>query len=282
MLDGCDEGVDEAVIVRTGDARVTPAEIFRVAETFLVVGANVQNDGQSARGGYSADEGVESELADRNAEASYTLVADTENAFAIGDHDHIDFGIRVITEKRRNETAERIGNEQAPRTPIDVAELLAAERDDRGVYNGQHLVDMSEKEPIEEDFIVVLKLAEIDVAFEVIRFERKRLIGTDALVVKGFDNRWKKTVEAETLTLVFGESRAFVQRRIVEKIHAAKAHGADEVWLRDVSRGHCCKIVSLVYQGHVPGGCNLEEKPEAVELDKDGSSLLNAEEYAGS
>src|SRR4029077_5008945 len=133
------------------------AEIFRVAETFLVVGANIQNDGQSARGVYSADKGVERKLADGNAESSYALVADTENAFTIGDHDHIDFRIRVIAEQRRNETAERIGNEQAPRTPIDVAELLAAERDDRGVYDGQHLVDMSEKELIEKDFIGVLK-----------------------------------------------------------------------------------------------------------------------------
>jgi hypothetical protein len=97
---------------------------------------------------------------------------------------------------------------------------------------------MSEEEPIEEDFIGVLKLAEIDVAFEVVRLERKSLIGADALVVKGFDNRRKKTVETETLTLVFGEGGAFVQGRIVEEIHAAKANGADDVWLRDVRRGH--------------------------------------------
>ena len=245
LLDGSNEGVDEAVVVGAGDARVTPAEIFRVAETFLVVRANIENDGKSARGVYSADEGVERKLADGNAEAAHALVTDTENAFPIGDDDHIDFGIRVIAEERRNEMAERIRNEEAAWTPIDVAELLAAERDDRGVYDGQHLVDMSEKEPIEEDFIGVLQLAEIDVAFEVVRFAREGLIGTDALVIKGFDNRRKKTVEAETLALVFGEGGAFVQGRIVEEIHAAKANSADDVWLRDVSRRHCYKIVSL-------------------------------------
>jgi hypothetical protein len=69
---------------------------------------------------------------------------------------------------------------------------------------------MSEEEPIEENFIGVLKLAEIDVAFEVVRFERESLIGSDVLVVKGFDNRRKKSVEAETLTLIFGEGGAFV------------------------------------------------------------------------
>jgi hypothetical protein len=158
----------------------------------------------------SADESVERKLADGYAEAAYALVTDPENPFTIGDHDHIDFGIRVIAEKGRNRTAERIGNEQAARTPIDVAELLAAERDDRGVYDRQHLVDMSEEEPIEENFIGVLKLAEIDVAFEVVRFERESLIGSDVLVVKGFDNRRKKSVEAETLTLIFGEGGAFV------------------------------------------------------------------------
>src|SRR5580704_14200815 len=277
LPDGPHEGVDEAVVVSAGDARVTPAEIFRVAETFLVVGAHVQNDGQSARRMNSADEGVERKLADGNAEASYALVADTENALTIGDDDHINFGIGVIAEERRNETAERIRNEEAAWTPIDVTELLAAERDDRGVNDGQHLVDMSEEQPIEEDFIVVLKLAEIDVAFAVMRLERKSLIGSDALVVQGFDNRRKKTVEAETLTLVFGEGRAFVQRRIVEQIHAAKANGADDVGLRDVSRRHCLKIVSLSCQGQVPRLPSAEQ-PEALELDKAGSSLLNAVE----
>jgi hypothetical protein len=191
-------------------------------------------------------------IANGNAEAAYALVTDPQNPFTIGNHDHIDFGIRVIGEERRNRTAERIGNEQAAWTPIDVAELLAAERDDRGIYDGQHLVDMSEEELIEENFIGVLKLAEIDVAFEVVRFERKSLIGTGALVVKGFDNRRKKTDEAEPLTLVFGEGRAFVQGRIVQEIHAAKANGADDVGLRDVRRRHGSKIVSLSCPGPVP------------------------------
>ena len=118
----------------------------------------------------SANEGVEREFADGNAEAADALITDAENAFTIGDDDYVDFGIRVIAQKRGNEMAKRIGNEKAARASIDVAEFLAAESDDRCVNDGQHLVDMSEKESIEEDFVGVLKLAEIDVAFEVVRF----------------------------------------------------------------------------------------------------------------
>jgi hypothetical protein len=122
---------------------------------------------------------------------------------------------------------------------------------------------MSEEEPIEENFIGVLKLAEIDVAFEVVRFERKSLIGSDVLVIKGFDNWRKKSVEAETLALVFGEGGAFVQARIVEEIHAAKANGADDVGLRDVSRRHCLKIVSLSCQRHMPWLPSVEKARSA-------------------
>ena len=77
------------------------------------------------------------------------------------------------------------------------------------------------------------------------------MIGADALIIKRFDDRRKKTVEAETFALVFGEGRAFVDSGIVEEIHAAKADGADDVWVRDVSWRHCRKIVSLSCSGGV-------------------------------
>src|SRR5580704_2633168 len=45
LFDCRDEGVDEAVVIGAGDARVAPAEIFGIAQALLVVGADIQNDG---------------------------------------------------------------------------------------------------------------------------------------------------------------------------------------------------------------------------------------------
>lgn len=170
MLNGRNEGVDEAVVLGASDARVPPAEIFGVAKTFLVVGADVENDRKRAGGMNAADERIERKFADGNAQAADALIADAENAFAIGDNDDVDFGIWMIAQQSGDEVAQRIGDKEAARTPIDVAEFLAAKSDHWRIDDRKHLVDMIEKQAIEENFVGVLKLAEIDVALEIIRF----------------------------------------------------------------------------------------------------------------
>ena len=285
MLDCRHEGIDEAVVIGARDTRVAPAEILGIAETFLVVGADVQNDGQSARRMNSADKAVEREFADGNAEAADALVADAENAFAIGDDDDVDFRIGIIAQQSGNQMAERIGNEEAARAAIDVAEFLAAEGDDGRVNDGQHFIDMVEKKAVEENLVGVLELAEIDVALEVVRFQGKGLIGADDLVVERLDYGRKKGVEAKVLALGFREGGAFVQSGIVEEIHAAKADGADDVGPGDVVQGHGSKIVSLrsnpevrwrIEQSDGQLLAHTQAVTRRVALDKDGSSLLNA------
>jgi hypothetical protein len=122
----------------------------------------------------------------------------------------------MIAQQSGDEVAQRIGDKEAARTPIDVAEFLAAKSDYWGVDDRKHLVDMIEKQAIEENFVGVLKLAEIDVALEIVRFQGKSLIGANALIVERLDDGRKKAVEAETLALVFGESGALVEGWIVE------------------------------------------------------------------
>ena len=87
---GLDEGLDERVVVRPDDALVAPAEVVGVVATLLVVGADVEHDRQ--RGGRvdAATGGVERELADRDAEAVGALVAEAEDALAVGDDDDRD------------------------------------------------------------------------------------------------------------------------------------------------------------------------------------------------
>jgi len=173
------------------------------------------------------------------------LIADAENALSVGDDNNIDIGIWMVAQERGNGMTQRIGNEEAARTAIDVAEFLAAESDDWSVDDGQHLIDVVEEQAVEENFIGVLKLAKIDVALEVVGLERKGLVGANALIVERFDDGREKAIQAEEIALGFGEGSAFIERGIVEKIHSAKMDSSDRVLLAGFDQGHYASIVSL-------------------------------------
>jgi len=202
LLDGGNEGVNEAIVIGTRDARVPPAEILGIAKAFLIICADVQNDGQSPRGMNSADQRVERKFSDGDAESTNALITDAEDALAIGDDDDVNFRIWVVPQERGNRMAKGIGNEKAARTAIDVAEFLAAKRDDGRIDDGQHFFNVTEEQTVEEHLIGVLKLAEIDMALKIVRLEREGLIGADGLIIERFDDGRKKAVEAKSLALV--------------------------------------------------------------------------------
>ena len=64
-----------------------PADVEVVVEQRLVVGADVEADGQRLRGMDAGGRGVERELADGDAHAARALVAEAEDALVVGDHD---------------------------------------------------------------------------------------------------------------------------------------------------------------------------------------------------
>ena len=202
MFDGGDEGVDEAIVIRARDAGVPPAKIFGIAKTVLIICADIQNDRQSTRRMNSADQRVERKFSNGDAESTNALITDAENAFAIGDHDDVDLWIWMVAQQRGNGMAKRIGNEKAARPAIDVAEFLAAECNDGCIDDGQHFFNVAEEQAVEEHLVCVLKLAEINVALEIVGLEREGLIGSDGLIIERFDHGRKKAVEAESLALV--------------------------------------------------------------------------------
>src|SRR5271156_3188368 len=90
---GLHESIDEVEIFLARDPFVTPPEILRVFEAFGVIGSHVQHNRQGAFRTNAADEGVQGELADRDSQAACALVADAQNAFAVGDDNYVDLRI---------------------------------------------------------------------------------------------------------------------------------------------------------------------------------------------
>ena len=143
-LHGLDKLVDEIQIVLARHAFVPPAEIFRAVQVLRVVGSEVEHHRQSTGRMNAAKERVKGKLPDRYAQAADALVADTQDALAVGDHNHVDLGMRAVSEQHRNRIAHGIGDENAPRPPVNVAELPTAQGHDRRVNDRRHLLHVVE------------------------------------------------------------------------------------------------------------------------------------------
>ena len=112
-----------------GDALVAPAEVHR--DRRGAPGCSCRRRARSAASGRvdTADERVQRELADGDAQAADALVADAEDALAVGDDDHVDLGVRAGCAASVADVGPvRVRDEQAARAAVDVAELLARQR----------------------------------------------------------------------------------------------------------------------------------------------------------
>jgi len=156
VLERLHEEIHERVVSVAGNALVPPAKIFGRFQAVLIICSHIQDNGKGSRGVNAADQRIERELADGNAHASHALVADTQDAFAVGDHNDVHFVVWAVAQQIRNAVAQRIGNEQAARPAINLAEVLASERDYRCVHNGHQFFDVIADHPIEKRFVGVL------------------------------------------------------------------------------------------------------------------------------
>src|SRR2546422_3251508 len=147
LLHRLDESVDEFERGVPLDPLVAPAGVLGVREPFGVVRPDVEHDGQRPIRMDSADERVQRQLADRDAEAARALIADPEDAFAVGHDDDVDLPVGTVAQDRRDRIARWPGDEQAARPPVDVAELLAGFRHDRRVHDGRQLLYVVTQEP---------------------------------------------------------------------------------------------------------------------------------------
>ena len=82
-----DKFLDELVVLRAANALVLPADVDGVVEKGFIVGAHIEQNRQAVLRRDAAQRGVEGHLADGNAHAACALIAQSENALAVRDHD---------------------------------------------------------------------------------------------------------------------------------------------------------------------------------------------------
>src|ERR1700674_4796365 len=122
----------------------------------------------------------------------------------------------MVTQQRGNGMTERVGDEQTSRAAIDVTEFLAAKGHNRRVHDRKHLFDVIEEQAIQEDFVRVLQLPEIDMALQIVGLLSKGLVSAPTLSVERLHDGREKAVQAEGFSFRFVESGTLIQGRIIE------------------------------------------------------------------
>ena len=217
-----DELLDKDVVFLAAHPLVTPADVERIGQPLIVVGADIEKHRQRRQGMDAAAGGVERELADRDAHAAGALIAEAEDALAVGDDDHLGAIELRIGKDLLDALPVLQAQEQPARLAEQPAEVLAARADRRRVGDRQQLLDVAGEQRVEHGFVGVLQLAQERVALEIGGEAAQHLEPARHLLVQRRDARRQQAVQLEDVAFLFGERRAFVQEGIAEQLIAGK------------------------------------------------------------
>ena len=217
LFHGRDELVDERVVVVVADSPVAPAEVLRMFQQFDVVGAHVEDDRQRASGVDAADQGVQRQLPDRDAHPADALIAEAEDALAVGHDDHVRVAVRAVVDHLGKPVAIGIGHEEAPRPPVDLAEALTGLTDGRRVHDRHGLGDVLAEKSVEQRFVAVLQRSQVDVLVEIVTAGGELVPAVFDLLRKGLLCGRQETKEAVFEALLVGECGALC-RQCVEQL----------------------------------------------------------------
>ena len=218
LLHRLDELVDKRIKFRGRRARLAHAQIQRIVQVLLVVGARVEVHGQQVLRRHAGAGGVELQLADGDARAVCAKVAQAEDAAAVGDADEPNVFLRPVLQNLLHLAAARDRKIHAARLAVDVAELQAGLADGRVVHDRQKARRVRHDGPVEERFVVIEQIDEIDVAIEVGVLVAELHHHATQLQVLGLRDVGHEADEAERLLFGFGEGGRLVERWIPKQL----------------------------------------------------------------
>jgi hypothetical protein len=221
------------------------ADVVGIGEQGFVVGAHVQRDRQADRRIDAGAGGVQRQLADRDAHAVGALVAEAEDALAVGDDD--DAGLeRPVAQDLGDAAAVVDADEHAARALEDVAEALAGKADRRRVDQRHDLVDVVANHAEEQGLVAVVQGGQRDELLQRIGQAAQVCEEARHLLVLGVDVRRQQAAQAQRIALDLGEGGALVAQRIVQQSYPAR------------------NGVLLCLHDSIPlGGCNVRRTPGA-------------------
>ncbi len=224
---------------------MTPADIDRILETLFVVGTDIEQYRQARLGMNARAGGIERELADRNSHASRALIAETENAFAIADHDRTDGVIAVMPENLANSMLVGIAEKYSARLTPDFAEALASFADRRRVHQRHHLFDIALQYGVKQGFVRVLQVPQVGIASEISLTIVQRLKTPLRLIFEIADMRRQQPVQRKVGAFIFSERRSLVQHGKINQVEA-RERGLQNSFGGDAIFHGCLLVMALV------------------------------------
>src|SRR5699024_2309321 len=149
--------------------------------------------------------------------AADALVAQAENAFAVGDDDHLHVVLGGSAQNVVYVGVIRVGYEDAAMTAVDAGEFLTGLADRGSIDDRQHFLEMIFQQAEEQRFVVVLNGAQQDVPVQIRLAQAVLMVGPVDLLLDRLHGARQQADQVEVDALVEGEGAALVQQRQLQQ-----------------------------------------------------------------
>ena len=210
LLHSQDELFHQRVVGFAPLAIALEADVKRIVQQFLIVGAHVQRDGQALLGMDAGAGGVERQLAHGDAHAVGSLVAQPQNALAIGDDDDTHVVIMPVAQDVGHAATILQADEHSLRLLKNVAIFLARLADGRGVDDGHQLVQIVHHDAEEQGGVAIQQANQVAVLGQRCWHAAHVFQHARHLVVQGRHTRWQQAAQPERIALGFAEAGTLV------------------------------------------------------------------------
>lgn len=167
-------------------------------------------------------ERVQRELADRDAHAPGSLVAEAEDALVVGDDQEPNLAGGRASEDL-SDAAPVLGRDpDAAAATEDAAVALARLPDGGRVDDRRQLDRVLEQQAVEERLVAVLQGGEADVALEGGGLRHHRVVRALDLLLDGLDAARQQALEPKPSALFLGERRPLVEERVSQDVAPAQ------------------------------------------------------------
>lgn len=184
----------------------------------MVVGADVEDDRQTALRRHSRARRVECEFPDRNAHAPGTEIAEPENALTVGHDDEPHILLRPVPENFAEPASHRYRQVHAARGAEDVGEFLAGFAHRRRIDERHICRRVRHQNRIEQGLVAGLQIGQDEILLKIVLQARDLGMPPRDLPIDRGDGRRQQAFEAVSTPLGFRESSPLVQAGIVEQV----------------------------------------------------------------
>ena len=230
--DGLHEGIQELVVRLAGQAAVVHAQVQRIVDQVLTVGADVQLDRQGLVRPDAPGGRVQRQFPDADRHAPEALIPDAQDGAAVGGDDHA----HVVHGDVLQHVLHAVDVARADREPARVAVVagvVAHGLADCGrVDDGQHLLKVVFEDRVEQHLVAVLEGTQVLVFFQVGAALEVAQVRAFLLLLEGAGVRRHEALEAQFPAFLGREGGGLVQQRILQQRQSRHVHVDEALSLR--------------------------------------------------